>query len=71
LGEAKLAKTTPCRDADQLAVKVVGPLVIRADELLRRAAVLLAILHAAMGAAVDQHVDFAGGVAHRDAFAPP
>ena len=54
------------RHAEQVAVEIVGPLVIGADELLRRAAAGGAELHAAMGAAVDQHVDRAVGTAHGD-----
>src|SRR5690606_32795308 len=41
----------------QVALQVVGPLVIRAHELLRVALAVPAELRAAMGAAVLEHVD--------------
>src|SRR5260370_29647902 len=47
------------RHADQLAAEIVGPLMIRADELLGRAATDRAKLGAAMGAAIDEDMDLA------------
>src|SRR5262249_42943939 len=54
------------RDADQLAAEIVGPLVIGAHEFRRGAALGGAHLHAAVGAAIDEDVDLARSVAHRD-----
>ena len=66
-GHAALAAIAAAeRHAEQVAGEVVGPLVIGADELLRRAAAGGADLHAAMGAAIDQHVDRAIGAADGD-----
>src|SRR6267154_4105712 len=56
------------RHPDQIAAEIVGPLMIRADELLGRAATDRAELGAAMGAAIDENLDLAGRVAHGDDF---
>jgi hypothetical protein len=50
------------RQAGEVAVELVGPLVVRADEAARVALRLLAEAHAAMRAAVLHHAD-AGSVA--------
>ncbi len=63
---ALAAITAAERHADQIAGEVIGPLVIGADELLRRTAAGSADLHAAMRAAIDQHVDRAVAAADRD-----
>jgi hypothetical protein len=52
------------RHADEVPLEIVGPLVVRAHELLRMPEVLLAELHAAVRAAVLDDVDAALGVAH-------
>ncbi len=54
------------RHAEQLAAEIIGPLVVRADELLGGAEFALAEGDAAMGAAVDDDVDLAFPVAHDD-----
>ena len=54
------------RDAGELAREVVGPAVVDAGELADVAGALEAQQVAAMGAAVDEGVDRAGGVAHDD-----
>ena len=66
-GHATLAAIAAAeRHADQIAGEVIGPLVIGADELLRRTATGGADLHAAMRAAIDQHVDRAIAAADSD-----
>src|SRR3546814_3003675 len=50
----------------EVAIQLVGPLVIGADETARLAARLLAEAHAAMGAAVFDHMQAAVAVAHYD-----
>src|SRR5690606_31948197 len=54
------------RQPGEIAVQLVGPLVIGADEAARIALRLAAEAHAAMGAAVLDHVDAAVAVAHHD-----
>src|SRR3954463_11715965 len=54
------------RHADEAAIKVVGPAVVRTGEGPRVAAVEEADFHAAVRAAVDQHANFAFDVAHQD-----
>jgi hypothetical protein len=52
--------------SDEVAIELVVPLVVGADELLDRARALAAEGHAAVGAAVLDHVQFAALVAHQD-----
>ena len=54
------------RHAEQFAAEIIGPLVIGADKLLGRAAVSRAELRAAVGAAIEEDIDFARRVADRD-----
>src|SRR5579871_6187285 len=55
------------RNADQVAPEIVGPLVIRADELLGRTRKLTAELRGAMRAAVLEYMDRAVlGARHHD-----
>src|SRR5580704_5242832 len=63
---AQAAQAAAERQAEQLAFEVIGPLVVRAGEFLRSAAIGAAELHAAMGAAIDQNVDLTIHAAHRD-----
>src|SRR5712671_1286055 len=62
------AITAAERHPDQIAAEIVGPLMIRADELLDRAATDRAKLGAAVGAAIDEDMDLARRVAHGDDF---
>src|SRR5690606_8747100 len=54
------------RQPGKIAIQLVGPLVIGADKAARIALRFLAEAHAAMGAAVFDHVDAAITVAHHD-----
>ena len=63
-GHAALLTNAPAqRHPDQVALQIVGPLVIGADELGRVAEIAFAELHPAMGAAVHEGVDLAFRVA--------
>ena len=50
--------------ADQIALEVIGPLVVRTHELGGAAQMFLAELHAAVGATIFDHIDRAFLVAH-------
>ena len=54
---ALLFHAAPKRHADQVALQVIGPLVVGTHELGGVAKMLLAELHAAVGAAVLKHID--------------
>src|SRR5712672_3380907 len=61
---ALLLHAAPERDPDQIALQVVGPLVIGTHELGRVAEMLLTELHTPVGAAVLHDIDRAFLVAH-------
>ena len=66
-GHAALAPhATAERHAGQVALQVVHPLVVGAQQLLRVAEPRLAELHAAMGAAIFQHRHLVGAAADQD-----
>jgi hypothetical protein len=61
-----LAHALAKRDADQIALEVIAPLVVRAHERRRVAVRLLAELHATVRAAVLDDVDRAVAPARHD-----
>src|SRR5256885_58244 len=63
---ALLLHAAPERDTDQIALQVIGPLMVGAHELGGAAEMLLTELHAAVGATILDDVDRAFLVAHHD-----
>ena len=63
---AALAHAAPKGHALQLALQVVAPLVVGADQLFAIAVALAHELHAAVGTNVFKHLHLALGIAHHD-----